>query len=152
MGKRCVERHFFFFIQEEKKIVEQTIAQIIQQFWPQIWMGFVTLIITGFVMLMVKNFVTDLVLYFKVRMSDLGKGAMILWRNKLKMVKAIHFKYIEVYDDEEVIYIPIKTWMNADRIYPKPWDGQFSEEKWKHWDGKTDRRRVDHLNGDIKGD
>lgn len=130
--------------------MEELIATIINTYGPQLWLAFVSLIATGFIMMIVKNFISDLVLYYKVRMSDLGKGAMITWRDKLKMVKTIHFKYIEVYDDEEVVYIPIKTWMNADRIYPKPWDGQFAEEKWKHWDGRSDRRKSDNQNGDTR--
>lgn len=89
---------------------------------------------------MLKNFITDLVSYYKVRASDLGRGAMIKWNNKLKMIHSIHFKYIEVYDDEETIFIPISTWLSTDRVYPKPRDDQFDEEKWKHWDGRTDRR------------
>ena len=125
--------------------MEELVATIIQTYGPQLWLAFVSLIATGFIMMMLKSFIENLVLYYKVRMSDLGKGAMIVWRNKLKMVRKIHFKYIEVYDDEEVIYIPIRTWMTSDRIYPKPWDGQFSEEKWKHWDGRTERRK----NGDV---
>lgn len=128
--------------------MEGLLSEIITAYGPQLWLTFVTLVATGFIMMMIKNFIADLVLYYKVRMSDLGKGAMITWKEKLKMVKTIHFKYIEVYDDEEVVYIPIKTWMNADRQYPKPWDGQFAEEKWKHWDGKTDRRKSQ--NGDTR--
>lgn len=123
--------------------MEGLISEILATYGPQLWLAFVSLVATGFIMTMIRNFISDLVLYYKVRMSDLGKGAMITWKNKLKMVKRISFKYIEVYDDEEVVYIPIKTWMNADRQYPKPWDGQFAEEKWKHWDGKTDRRSGD---------
>jgi hypothetical protein len=121
--------------------LEQTIQQIIQEFAPQLWLGFVTLIVTGFVMLILKNFIEDLVNYYKVRMSDLGKGAMIIWKDKLKMVKTIHFKDIEVFDDEEVVYIPIKIWMSSEKVYPKPRQDQFKEEGWKHYDGKIERRK-----------
>ena len=121
--------------------MEQTIITIIQQFAPQIWLGFVTFVVTGFVILSLKNLVSDLMNFYKVKISDLGKGAMILWKSKLKMVKQIHFKDIEVYDDEEVLYIPIKIWLESEKSYPKPWDGQFHEHKWKHWDGHTDRRK-----------
>lgn len=125
--------------------MEEAIATIITQFGPQIWLAFVTFVVTGFVMLILKNLIGDLVLYFRVRMSDLGKGAMIMWWGKLKMVSRIYFKYIEVYDDEEVVYIPIKTWINTDRVYPKPREDQFDEQKWKHWDRITDRRKRNKL-------
>lgn len=121
--------------------MESLIGEIIQNYGPQLWLAFASLVATSFMMITIKNFINDLVLYFKVRMSDLGRGAMILWRGKLKMVEKITFKHIEVYDDEEVVLIPIKNWMHSDRVYPKPWDGQFNEEKWKHWDGKKERRK-----------
>lgn len=124
--------------------MEAIIATLIGTYGTQIWLAFVTFFATGFAMSLIKNLIQDVALYQKARMSDLGKGAMIIWKGKLKMVKTIHFRYIEVYDDEEVTYIPIKTWFSSDQIYPKPWEGQFHEEKWKHWDGKTDRRtRID---------
>lgn len=107
--------------------MEELIATIITTYGSQIWLAFMGFVATGFVMLVLKNFIADLVFYYKVKLSDLGKGAMIIWGNKLKMVKKIHFKYIEVYDDEEVVYIPIKTWLSSDMIYPKPKDEQFNE-------------------------
>ena len=124
--------------------MEQTIAVIIEKYGAQLWLGFITLVITGFVMMNIKNFVTDLVYFYKAKFSDLGKGAMILWDRKLKMVKTIHFKEIEVYDDEEVLYIPIKMWLSSVKTYPKPRDDQFIEENWR-WDGETDRRRKNTL-------
>lgn len=121
--------------------MEQAIQQIIQQFAPQIWLGFVGFLTTGFMMLMLKNLVEDLVNYFKIRMSDLGKGAMIKWKDKLKMVKVIHFKEIEIFDDEEVVYIPIKIWIHSEKVYPKPRADQFNEAGWKSYDGKIERRQ-----------
>lgn len=131
--------------------MEQTIAMIIEKYGSEIWLSFITLVVTGFIMINVKNFVSDLVLFYKAKMSDLGKGAMILWSGKLKMVKQIHFKSIELYDDEEVIYIPINTWIKSVKVYPKPRSDQFSEESWKQWDGKIERRKV-KTDEDIKTD
>jgi hypothetical protein len=121
--------------------LEQVIQTIVEQYWTTIWLGFVSLVVTGFVMLLIKNFISDLVNYFKVRMSDLGYGAMILWRGKLKRVLEIKFKEIKVIDDEEICFIPISVWISSEKSYPQPRDDQFKEENWKHWDGKTERRR-----------
>ncbi len=107
--------------------MEAIVATIIGTYGTQIWLAFITLVATGFIMSIIKNLITDLVLFYKVRMSDLGKGAMITWNNKLKMIKKIHFRHIEVYDDQEVVYIPIKKWFTSDQIYPKPKDLQFKE-------------------------
>lgn len=122
--------------------MEQTIAQIINQFGPQIWLAFVTLIVTGFVMMMIKTLISDLVNYYKVRMSDLGYGTMILWQGKLKRVAEIKFKMIKVVDDEEIMFIPVKTWLSSVQIFPQPRHDQFDEKKWetRPWDGKEDRR------------
>jgi hypothetical protein len=109
-------------------MMEETIAQIIQQFGPQIWLGFVALVVTGFIMLLVKMFVSDLVNYFKVRMSDLGYGTMILWQGNLKRVVEIKFKTIKVVDDEEVMFIPIKTWLNSVQVFPQPSCEHFREK------------------------
>ena len=122
--------------------MEQTIALIINQYGSEIWLSFITLVITSFIMINIKNFISNLVLFYRAKMSDLGKGAMIFWNGKLKMVKQIHFKDIELYDDEEVIYIPIITWFNSVKVYPKPRNDQFIEESWKNWDGHRERRKV----------
>ena len=107
--------------------MEAIVATIINTYGTQIWLSFIGLIATTFIMSIIKNFISDLVLFYKIRMSDLGKGAMIIWNNKLKMVKKIHFRHIEVYDDQEVVYIPTRKWFNSDQIYPKPKDIQFKE-------------------------
>lgn len=130
--------------------MEDTIRAIIEEFGATLWLGFVTFVITAFVMSIMKNFVLDLVLYFRVRTSDLGKGAMIKWSGQLKMVKSINFKEIEIFDDEEVLYIPIKSWLNSVKVYPKPRDDQFDEKQWRRWDRITDRRQEDKLNGSKK--
>ena len=115
--------------------VEQTIQTIINEYWTQIWLGFVSLVVTGFIMLLVKNFIVNLANYFKVRMSDLGYGAMVFWQGKLKRVVEIKFKEIKLVDDEEICFIPIATWLGSVKQYPQPRDDQFSEESWKHWNG-----------------
>jgi hypothetical protein len=134
--------------------LEQVIQAIINDYWTTIWLGFVSLIITGFIMLLVKNFIADLANYFKVRTSDLGYGAMILWEGKLKRVVEIRFKEIKVIDDEEICFIPILIWIASIKTYPQPRDDQFKEDSWKHYDGKIERRektnpkkRVDVRNG-----
>ena len=109
--------------------MEETIVQIIDQFGPQLWLGFVTLIITGFVMLMLKSLISDLVNYYKVRMSDLGYGVMILWKGKLKRVAEIKFKMIKVVDDEEIMFIPVRTWLSSVQIFPQPRHDQFDERR-----------------------
>jgi hypothetical protein len=129
--------------------MEQTIATIISQFGPQIWLAFVTFVVTGFVMIMLKNFVQDLVNYFKVRMSDLGYGAMVIWQGKLKRVAEIKFKKIKLIDDEEIVFVPIVSWLNSAQVYPQPRHDQFDEKRWetKPWDGKIERRKPDVKNG-----
>jgi hypothetical protein len=121
---------------------EETISEIIRGYGSSLWLGFVVLIVTGIATLSIKNLISDIVNYYITRMSDLGYGAMILWNGKLKRVVEIKFKYIKVVDDEEILFIPIETWLKSIKSFPQPRNDQFNEEKWKEkpWDGRTERR------------
>ena len=107
--------------------METIIKDLINQYMSKLWLNFVVLVVTGFIMLLIKNFIENLVNYYKAKMSDLGRGAMIIWKNEIMMIKAIHFKNIEAYDDKKVIFIPIKSWLQSDKIYPKPEKKEFNE-------------------------
>jgi hypothetical protein len=79
-------------------------------------------------MIFIKEFITDLVFYVRVRMSDLGKGAIIIWDDKRRMIEKIHFKTIEVFDDEVRIFIPIRNWVTVTKYYPIPKKSEFEEK------------------------
>jgi hypothetical protein len=130
--------------------IEQIITEILTKNWTTLWLGFVTFVATGFIMLMLKNFIVDLVNYFKVRMSDLGYGAMIIWEKQLKRVVQIKFREIKVVDDKEIVFVPIITWLASVKSYPQPRDDQFKEESWTRWDGKSDRRKESRGTEEVK--
>jgi hypothetical protein len=121
---------------------EETISEIIRGYGSSLWLGFVILVVTGIVTLSIKNLISNIVNYYATKMSDLGYGTMILWNGKLKRVVEIRFKHIKVVDDEEILFIPIESWLKSIQSFPQPRNDQFNEEKWreKPWDGKTERR------------
>lgn len=123
--------------------LEQTVTTIIEEYWQQIWLGFVTLVVTGFIMIMVKNFISDLVNYYRARMSDVGYGQRIYWRGQIFIVDGIKFKHIVAHDDKKKILIPINTFISGVKEYPHHRYDDFDEHKYHEgqWDGVTERRR-----------
>lgn len=121
---------------------ENSINDIIKNYGSSLWLGFVSLVITTFILTVAKNFVADLVLYFKAKMSDIGYGQRIYYKDQIYIVQSIHFKYIVIYDDKKIIRIPIKTYMEGTIEFPQPRYDDFDENKYhqKPWDGKTERR------------
>lgn len=119
--------------------MEDTIRAIIEEFGQEIWLGFVVLLITGFVMSLIKDLISDLVNYFKVRMSDIGPDVMIFWGNEVYKVREIKFKYIVVEDNQKKMRIPLSTWLNAVQTRPQTPLNAFDESQYKPWDG-IDRR------------
>jgi len=122
--------------------LESIIKEIVANYGVSIFVGFLSLFLTGFIALWIKNLISDVFNYYTTKMSDLGYGAMILWNGKLKRVVEIKFRKIKAIDDEEIIFIPIETWLKSVQSYPQPRNDQFDERKWyeKPWDGKTERR------------
>lgn len=122
--------------------IEETIRTIIQEYGAQLWVGFVTLVVTGFVLGTLKGLVEDLVFYVKARMSDVGFGQRVYYRDNIYLVRSIHFKYIVIYDDKKVIRIPLKQYMNGPVVFPQPRYDDFDEKKYHEppWDGQTERR------------
>lgn len=129
--------------------IDQTISQIINEFGTQIWLGFVTFVITGFVLTILKEFVADIVYYFRARMSDIGYGQRIYWKNEIYIVQRIHFKYITIKDDKKLIRIPIRTYISGNIEFPLHRYDDFNEEKYHAgpWRGE-ERRKRDILNED----
>lgn len=123
---------------------EQIISTIIEEFGTQIWLAFITFVITGFVLTILKDFVSDIVYYYRARMSDIGYGQRIYWRGEIYVVQKIHFKYITIKDDKKTIRIPIKTYISGVVEFPLHRYDDFNEEKYhqKRWDGVTERRRA----------
>ena len=121
---------------------DQIVAEIIQEYGTQLWLSFVTLVITGFILTLMRNFVQDVVYYFKARLSDIGFGQRIFWKNEIYIVQKIHFKFITIKDDKKIIRIPIKTYITGTVEYPLHRYDDFDEEKYHQapWDGKTERR------------
>ena len=132
--------------------VDQIISEIIQEYGPQIWLAFVSLIITGFILTMLRDFVSDIVYYFRARMSDVGYGQRIYWKGEIYIVQKIHFKFITIKDDKKLIRIPIKTYLNGNIEFPLHRYDDFNEKKYHEgpWRGQ-ERRQRDILN-DNEGD
>ena len=126
---------------------ENSINDIIKNYGSSLWLGFVSLVVTTFILTVAKNFVADLVLYFKAKMSDIGYGQRIYYKDQIYIVQNIHFKYIVIYDDKKIIRIPIKTYMEGTIEFPQPRYDDFDENKYhqKPWDGKTDRRNQEKV-------
>lgn len=123
--------------------MEETIAIMIEQYATELWLGFITLVITGFVLIVVKNFVSDLVHYFRARMSDAGYGQRIYWRGEIFIVDGIKFQHIIAHDDKKRILIPISMYLGSVREYPHNRYDDFNEERYheREWDGTTERRK-----------
>jgi len=126
--------------------IDAIIKEIISTYGVNIMLGVFSLFITGFFALWLKNLVSDVFNYLSTKMSDLGYGAMILWNGKLKRVVEIKFRRIKAVDDEEIIFIPIETWLKSVQSYPQARNDQFDERKWyeKPWDGRVERRKSEH--------
>ena len=123
--------------------MEELIAEMINNYGQQIWLAFVTLVITGFVMIMIKNLINDLVYYYRARMSDIGRGQRIYFDKEILVINRIRFRHIEAYDDKKTILIPIRSFIDGVREYPKNRYDDFDEKKYfeQPWDGKEDRRK-----------
>ena len=122
--------------------MEQVISDIINQFGEQLWLAFVTLVVTGFILILVKGFIQNLADYFKAKMSDIGYGQRIYWKNEIYIVDRITFKHIVVKDDKRIIHIPIEIYISGPREYPLTRYDDFDEIKYheKPWDGAKERR------------
>lgn len=132
--------------------MEDTIGTIIEQFGAELWLGFITLVITGFIMIIIKNFIKDLVYFFRAKMSDIGYGQRIYYGNEIFVVDEIRFKHIIAHDDKKKIHIPIKKYVEGTIEYPNTRFDDFDEEKYHQpkWNGNTERRQEDKLNGSKK--
>ena len=104
-----------------------TIATLLHSLWGSLGELTFTVILTTFLMLLLKEFATDLFYYITTKMSDIGKGALIIWNGKKVMVDKVHFRRIEVYDNEEVTFIPIRLWVSSTKTFVNPTKGSFRE-------------------------
>lgn len=122
---------------------DQIVAEIIQEYGTQLWLSFVTLVVTGFILTVMRNFVSDVIYYFRARMSDIGYGQRIYWRDEIYIVQKIHFKFITIKDDKKLIRIPIKTYLDGNIEFPLHRYDDFNEKKYHEgpWDGVTERRK-----------
>lgn len=123
--------------------IETVIEEIIANYWSTFWVGFVTLVATGFIMSMIRDFISDLVYYYRARMSDIGEGQRVYWHDEIYIVSNIYFKYIKIFDNKKTIRIPIKLYLNGIRAMPNHRHDDFDEEKYHQppWDGQTERRQ-----------
>lgn len=121
---------------------DQIVAEIIREYGTQLWLSFITLVVTGFVLTLMRDFVRDVVYYFRARMSDIGYGQRVYWRNEIYIVQKIHFKFISIKDDKKVVRIPIRTYIDGVVEFPLHRYDDFNEKKYHEppWDGKTERR------------
>lgn len=101
--------------------MEEIINTIITDYSSKLWMGFISLVITGFVLISIKNFITSLIHYFTARMSDIGFGQKIYYKDNLYAVREIKFKYLVIYDEEKIIRIPLKKYLEGPIIFPNPY-------------------------------
>lgn len=102
---------------------------ILNQYGTTIWFSFVVFVITTLIISVVKDFIIDFINYIKVKMSNLGYGAVIIWEGKKKIVEEIKFEKIKVVDDDEIVFIPIKKWIESAQTYPQPTTRTFKERK-----------------------
>jgi len=100
--------------------MEKILLDVISAYSAQLWLAFISLVITSFALFSIKDFVNDLFYYASARMSDIGFGQKIYWKNKLYIVKEIKFRYLIIYDNAEIIRIPLKTYMTGPMSYPNP--------------------------------
>lgn len=94
------------------------IEQIVAEYGTAIWMAFVSFVITGFALSTLRTFVQDLVFYVRARMSDIGYGQRIYYRDKLYVVKDITFRYIVLQDNERLIRVPISRYLGGEISFP----------------------------------
>lgn len=122
--------------------MEDLIVEIINKYGQQLWMAFITLVITGFILTVLRSFVSDLVYYFKARMSDIGSGQRIYFDGQIYAVVRIEFRHIVARDDRKTIFIPINKYIDGVREYPINRYDDFDESKYheKPWDGVKERR------------
>lgn len=123
---------------------EQIISTIIQDYGSEIWLAFIGFVITGFILIMLKNLVSDLVYYYRARMSDVGYGQRIYWDREIFIVDCIKFKHIVAHDDKKKILIPISKFIDGVKEYPNYRYDDFDEKKYheRPWDGITERRNT----------
>lgn len=122
--------------------MEELITEIIDIYGSQIWWAFVTLVTTGFIMKLAYQFITDLVNYFRARMSDIGFGQRIYFGDQIFIVDRITFRHIIAHDDKKIIHIPIDKYLAGVMEYPINRHDDFDERKYheRPWDGKNERR------------
>ncbi len=101
--------------------MEETINLIISEYSRQLWVGFISLVVTGFIMVSIKDFILDLIYYFSARMSDIGFGQKIFWKGELYNVREIKFKYLVIYDENKIIRIPLKKYLEGIKEFPNPY-------------------------------
>ena len=101
--------------------MEETINLIIADYSGKLWMGFMSLVVTGFILVSIKDFILDLMYYISARMSDIGFGQKIYWKNELFTVREIKFKYLVIYDEKKIVRIPLKDYLKGSITFPNPY-------------------------------
>lgn len=106
-------------LSNQDKIMEQTIATIIAQFGPELWLAAVTLIVTTFVMMWIRGLVADFFNYYKAKAAMIGEQAVIIQNRKPYLVEEIKFKTVKLVNGDDIMFIPMKTWVNMTYTVPR---------------------------------
>lgn len=100
--------------------ISKVINDIIVTYSTQIWIAFVSLVVTSLVLVSVKELVQDVIHFWSAKSSDIGYGQRIYWDSEIYIVKKIHFRYIEVYNEKKLVRIPIKLYFQKPIVFPQP--------------------------------
>lgn len=103
--------------------MEPVLTEIITQYGAQLWLSSVTLIVTTFIMMWIRNLITDLSNYLKVKSSSIGEQSVIIMNSKKYLVESIEFRKVKLVNGDDIVFMPMRTWMNMTITVPRYRDG-----------------------------
>lgn len=103
--------------------MEQAISDILSQYGAQLWLSAVTIIVTTFFMMWIRSLITDISNYLKVKSSSIGEQSIIIMNEKRYLVEEIRFRKVKLVNGDDIVFMPMQTWMNMTITVPRYRDG-----------------------------